>query len=130
MLTMMCIMLCTSDINGLKSCRKGICIGVKSLVFQSSDFIFLYYVYDKIVFTIKYCSHYMLNKIFVPAWILFFRNLYFTENLFCRNCLNEKIVSGTYFIGTFIPPMWHLFWYLFHDQQWNLFRNEHYKNNY
>jgi hypothetical protein len=26
--------------------------------------------------------------------------------------------------------MLNLFWYLFHDQQWNLFRNEYYKNNY
>ena len=54
---------------------------------------------------------------------------YFTENLFCRNFLNEQLVPGTYFIGKFILPMWNLFWYLFHDQQWNLFRNEHYKNN-
>ena len=30
---------------------------------------------------------------------------YFTENLFCRNFLNEKLVPGTYFIGKFIPPM-------------------------
>ena len=55
---------------------------------------------------------------------------YFTENLLCRNFLNETLVPGTYFMGKFIPLMWNLFWYLFHDQQWNLFRNEHYKNNY
>jgi hypothetical protein len=30
---------------------------------------------------------------------------YFTENLFCRNFLNEKLVPGTYFIGKFIPSM-------------------------
>ena len=27
--------------------------------------------------------------------------IYFTENLFCRNFLNEKLFLGTYFIGKF-----------------------------
>jgi hypothetical protein len=30
---------------------------------------------------------------------------YFTDNLFFRNFLNEKLVPGTYLIGKFIPPM-------------------------
>ena len=45
------------------------------------------------------------NKIFVPAWNLFRRNL-FHRTFFCRNFLNEKLAPGTYFIGKFIPPMW------------------------
>ena len=67
----------------------------------------------------------LCNKIFVPAWNLFSLNL-FTENLFRRNFLNEKLVPGTYCLGKWIQPIWNLFWYLFHDQHWNLFRNEHY----
>ena len=30
---------------------------------------------------------------------------YFTENVFCRNFLNEKFVPWSYFIGKFIPLM-------------------------
>jgi hypothetical protein len=53
-------------------------------------------------------------KIFVPAWNLFRRNIFHRKH-FCQNFFNEKLVHGTYFIGKFIPPMWNLFWYLFHD---------------
>jgi hypothetical protein len=37
--------------------------------------------------------------------ILYIAGTYFTDNLFFRNFLNEKLVPGTYLIGKFIPPM-------------------------
>jgi hypothetical protein len=34
-----------------------------------------------------------------------FAGTYFTENMFCQNFLNEKLVPEKYFIGKFILPI-------------------------
>ena len=115
-----------------------------SNVFQHTEFIYseviwLVQHWDVLIDRVVKIRHtvYMLQKYdkFWP-WIIFSWITNFYRNLFHRKfVLSElfkwKISSWNIFhIGKFILPMLNLFWYLFHDQQWNLFRNEYYKNNY
>ena len=47
----------------------------------------------------NYVTNYLFRREICSA------GTYFTEDLFLRNFLNEKLVPGTYFIGKCIPPM-------------------------